>query len=74
MGFLGRLGTGIKRSVTGTASFIQSGVAELKKVRWPSRQELVNYTLVVLVTVFFVTLFIFVVDLGMYELVKMIRP
>ncbi|SMO79855.1 preprotein translocase subunit SecE [Melghirimyces algeriensis] len=72
MGFLGRLGTGIKKSVTGTANFIRTGVAELKKVRWPTRQELFSYTLVVLLTVTFVTLFFTVIDLGIVKLIEQI--
>ncbi|PTX58160.1 preprotein translocase subunit SecE [Melghirimyces profundicolus] len=72
MGFLGRIGSGIKRSVTGTANFISTGVAELKKVRWPSRQELFKYTLVVLITVIFVTLFTVIIDLGIANLVERI--
>jgi len=72
MGLFGRLWTGIKKSVTGTANFIKTGVAELKKVRWPSRQELFSYTLVVLVTVTAVTLFFTVIDLGIAKLVEQI--
>ena len=72
MGFFVRLGSGIKRSVTGTFQFFQGGVAELKKVRWPSRQELVNFTIVVIVTVTLLTFFFFLVDLGIAEMVKWI--
>ncbi|OYD06552.1 preprotein translocase subunit SecE [Paludifilum halophilum] len=72
MGFLGRIGTGVKKSVSGTTNFFKTGVAELKKVRWPNRQELISYTLVVLVTVTLITLFFFVIDFGIYELVQLI--
>ncbi|QKG85611.1 preprotein translocase subunit SecE [Kroppenstedtia pulmonis] len=72
MGFVGRVGTSIKRSVTGTASFFKTGVAELKKVRWPNRQEMVSYTMVVLVTVVLLTLFTFAVDYGLYQLIELI--
>ncbi|SFS85146.1 preprotein translocase subunit SecE [Marininema halotolerans] len=68
MGFFGRLGTNIKKSVSGTAGFFSSGVAELKKVRWPNRKEMVNYTTVVMVTVVLVTLYIFVIDVGLGSL------
>ncbi|EGK09713.1 preprotein translocase subunit SecE [Kroppenstedtia eburnea] len=73
MGFLGRLGTGIKRSVTGTVDFFKTGVAELKKVRWPTRQELIKYTLVVVVTVILVTLFTLLIDMGIASLIEQIR-
>ena len=35
---------------------------ELRKVAWPSRKEVVNYTIVVIVTVLIVAAFIGVVD------------
>ena len=36
---------------------------ELKKVAWPSRRELLSYTLVVLMTVVILTSFVFALDL-----------
>ena len=35
---------------------------ELKKVAWPSRRELLSYTLVVLATVVILTSFVFALD------------
>jgi len=46
--------------------------AELRKVAWPSRQELVTYTVVVLVTVGLVALFLGVVDVLVSELFTLI--
>lgn len=45
-----------------TTSFFRQSWAELKKVHWPSRQELITYTGVVLVSVAFVALLIWLVD------------
>jgi preprotein translocase subunit SecE len=42
--------------------FLQSAMVESKKVTWPSRQELVESTQVVVVATFFVMIFLFVVD------------
>ena len=42
--------------------FLREVRAELKKVAWPSRQEVFTYTVVVLVSVTFVTLFTFALD------------
>jgi preprotein translocase subunit SecE len=42
--------------------FIQSAMVESKKVTWPSRQELVESTQVVVVATFIVMIFLFVVD------------
>jgi preprotein translocase subunit SecE len=42
--------------------FLQSAMVESKKVTWPSRQELIESTQVVVVATFFVMIFLFVVD------------
>lgn len=44
--------------------FLQQVVSELKKVIWPSRRDIVVYTIVVLVFVAVMTAFIFGLDLG----------
>ena len=48
--------------------FIRQVVGELKKVVTPSRRELVNYVLVVLVFVAFMMVLISVLDLGFGQL------
>jgi len=45
-----------------TRKFFRGVLAELKKVSWPSRKELIAYTAVVLVSVAFVALLLWVVD------------
>jgi preprotein translocase subunit SecE len=72
MAFLANLGNGIRKSVSGTAGFFKGSVQELKKVRWPNRQEMVSYTTVVLFTVITLTIFTFIVDFGIGELVNLI--
>ncbi|EPZ38005.1 MULTISPECIES: preprotein translocase subunit SecE [Anoxybacillus] len=52
--------------------FFREVVREMKKVSWPKRKELVNYTITVLATVAFFTIFFAVVDLGISELVRFI--
>lgn len=42
--------------------FFKGVWAELKKVHWPNRKEVVTYTSVVLVAVFLVAIMIWVVD------------
>lgn len=68
MGFLARLGSGIRK----VPVFFKDVWAELKKVRWPNRKELMNYTTVVLVTVIFITIFFAIVDLGISYLIELI--
>ncbi|MGI6126480.1 MAG: preprotein translocase subunit SecE [Planifilum sp.] len=72
MGFIGRLGIGIKKSFTGIIDFFKGSVTELKKVRWPNRKELISYTTIVVVTVTLLTLFFTVIDLGIAKLVDLI--
>lgn len=45
--------------------------SELKKVHWPSRQEVFTYTGVVLVTVAFVSALIWVIDSGITAVFKL---
>lgn len=61
----------VKRSFSSTFSFFADSWAELRKVRWPSRKELISYTIVVLVTVTFVTLYFYVIDLGLTKLIEL---
>nr|WP_275984046.1 preprotein translocase subunit SecE [Paenibacillus hamazuiensis] len=56
----------------GSFSFFTDSFAELKKVKWPSRKELVSYTLVVLGTVIFVTIYFYILDLGISELLRLV--
>jgi len=47
-------------------------VAELKKVTWPQRGDLINYTLVVLAFMVAMGIVIFVIDAGASALVQLI--
>ncbi|MDQ0340171.1 preprotein translocase subunit SecE [Caldalkalibacillus uzonensis] len=67
MGFLARIGRGFKK----TGTFFRDCWLELKKVRWPNRKEMVNYTLVVIVTVAFVTVYFAIIDLGLSRLLQL---
>jgi preprotein translocase subunit SecE len=62
----------LKQSFGTTFSFFSDSWAELKKVRWPSRKELTSYTLVVMLTIVLVTVYFWVLDIGISELVKLI--
>lgn len=72
MGFLVRIGKGIKNGIVGSIRFLRDGVNELKRVRWPGRKELTSYTIVVLSTVAFVTIYFAILDLGISNLVNLI--
>jgi preprotein translocase subunit SecE len=49
--------------------FLKEVRQELKKVAWPSRKELVGYTIVVLVAVVFMTTLVFGMDLTFSKVV-----
>lgn len=51
-----------KRKRTPARQFLKEVRQELKKVNWPTRQELVAYTIVVLVSVVVLTTFVFGLD------------
>ena len=51
-----------KKKRTGARQFLKEVRQELRKVDWPSRRELISYTIVVLVTVIVMTTFVFGLD------------
>lgn len=53
-----------------TTTFIQECKVELEKVQWPSREEVVSSTVVVLFTVIFFSLFLFTADTVFFKLLK----
>jgi preprotein translocase subunit SecE len=52
------------RKRTSLREFLKEVRLELRKVNWPTRHEVVAYTIVVLVTVVVLTSFVFALDLG----------
>ena len=53
-------------------NYLQQVVAELRKVIWPNRKQMVNYTSVVLVVLVFMVTLIGLVDLGLARVVLLI--
>jgi preprotein translocase subunit SecE len=51
------------------STFVHEVRVESRKVTWPSREELQESTTVVLMTVLIISMFIFVVDLGVSRVV-----
>ena len=51
----------------GPRQYVHEVRSELRKVAWPSREEVVRYSLIVLFTLIVLTAFIFFVDLGSAE-------
>ncbi len=51
--------------------FIRETTGELKKVSWPTREEALNMTVVVIVVMTAVSLFLWLVDLGATKLISL---
>lgn len=68
MSFLAKM----KQSFGSFFSFFGDSWNELKKVRWPNRKELVSYTIIVIVTVLLVTIYFWVLDIGISQLVDLV--
>ncbi|WP_085520813.1 preprotein translocase subunit SecE [Tuberibacillus sp. Marseille-P3662] len=52
--------------------FFQNAWIELKRVRWPNRRELTSYTVTVVLTVVFVSVFFALIDLGTSQVLELI--
>jgi preprotein translocase subunit SecE len=59
----------LRRSVGGSRTFVRQVLAELRKVIWPTRRDLVTYTAVVLVFVLFMVAVVSIFDFGFSQLV-----
>ena len=66
-----RAATQEKKKRTGARQFLKEVRLEIKKVDWPTRKELITYSTVVLVTITFMTAFVFGVD---YVFTKFLFP
>jgi preprotein translocase subunit SecE len=62
----------MKQGFGNSFSFFTDAWSELKKVKWPSRKEMTSYTVVVICTVVFVTIYFSILDLGISELVRLV--
>ncbi len=64
--------SGSRNPITIVITYLGQVVAELRKVIWPNRKQMVTYTLVVLVFLAFMVALIGVVDLGLAKLVLLV--
>lgn len=59
----------LERAIASISRFFREIVAELRKVIWPSRQELITYTLVVVIFVVIMVSIVAGLDIGFAKLV-----
>ena len=57
----------------GNGKFVREVRSELKKVVWPTKKELVNYTIAVFVAVILISVIIGIVDTVFAELFKLLK-
>ena len=62
----------IKENIAELSRYLKDSKGEMKKVTWPGRKATVGLTWVVLLTVFVISLYLGIVDLGLSKLVKFI--
>lgn len=55
-----------RRAIT----YIRESKDELKKVTWPTRDEVTSFTLVVIVTLLVISFFLWSVDLGLMNITQ----
>jgi preprotein translocase subunit SecE len=65
-------GKGERNPITFVWNYLTQVVAELRKVIWPNRKQMVTYTTVVLLFLAFMVALIGVVDLGLTKLVMLV--
>ena len=72
----GGMGSEITGKVTGSLAefkeFLHDTRVEMKQVTWPSREEVISTTWIVVVTVAFFGVFLWLVDLGVQRVVQAI--
>ncbi|PKR76612.1 preprotein translocase subunit SecE [Halalkalibacillus sediminis] len=52
--------------------FLKDVNREMRKVTWPKSNELTKYTIIVIMTVIFVSVFFTVVDLGISQILELL--
>jgi preprotein translocase subunit SecE len=63
-------GRSITKYVSNAGQFLREARVELKKVKWPTRKELLASTAVVIVLVLVVSFYLGVVDFGLIKIIK----
>ena len=62
----------MKKTSTTIKDYFQGVIAELKKVTWPTRADVVNHTLIVIISVIIAIGIVTVLDFGLSKAVEYI--
>ena len=71
-GFFKRFGDGFRNFFKGIGRFFMNMKHELKKVTWPTKKDMINYSVVVFAFIIVMTIIVGVFDLGAGELINLI--
>jgi preprotein translocase subunit SecE len=52
--------------------FLREAKEELNKVTWPSKDDVAKFTIVVVITVFIISMFLWIVDRGLMLLIEVV--
>jgi preprotein translocase subunit SecE len=63
-------GMSVSRMVQTSLQFLRESRTELKKVKWPTRKELLASTAVVIALVLVISLFLGIIDFGLIKIIK----
>jgi len=61
------IGANVKNKIASSREFLHDVRVEMKQVTWPNREEVIATTGVVIATVFFFGVFLWIVDLGVQK-------
>ena len=53
-------------------AYVRESKEELRKVTWPTRDEVTSFTIVVVVTLIIISLFLWAVDSGLMILIRVV--
>lgn len=67
----------VKKETKGTfvsrmKKFFKGAYSELKKVHWPTKQQIIAFTTVVVASVLFIAVLIWVIDAGLTQIIKLV--
>ncbi len=51
-------------------NFLKESYGELKKVNWPSRDDVVSQTIIVVVSLIFVSIALAIIDLAAFQIIE----
>ncbi len=67
---MGSVNMGVTQTFQKIVAFVRESKEELRKVTWPTRDEVTSFTIVVVVTIVIISLFLWLVDSGLMIIIN----